>query len=119
MQMPRRVDYGLRAVIYLSVQDPRKCCSITELAKQYRVPKKFFEKIIPDLIRCGFIKSKRGPCGGYTLARSPEQISFYDVIDAIEGARPIRLSPQIDKKAMRKFTRDNRMTGRTSITQPR
>jgi Rrf2 family protein len=84
-----------------------------------RVPKKFFEKIIPDLIRCGLIKSKRGACGGYTLARSPEQISFYDVIDAIEGAWPIRLSPQIDKKAMRKFTRDNWMTGRTSITQPR
>jgi DNA-binding IscR family transcriptional regulator len=35
MQIPRRVDYGLRAVVYLSVQDPRKCCSITEIAKQH------------------------------------------------------------------------------------
>ena len=43
------------------------------------------EKIIRDLIRCGLIKSKRGACGGYTLARSPERISFYDVIEAIEG----------------------------------
>jgi Rrf2 family transcriptional regulator, cysteine metabolism repressor len=36
-------------------------------------------------LRCGLIKSQRGACGGYTLARSPEQISFYDVIEAIEG----------------------------------
>ena len=97
MQIPRRVDYGLRAVIYLSVQDPRKCCSITEIAKQQGVPKKFLEKIIQDLMRCGLIKSKRGACGGYTLARSPERISFYDVIEAIEGARPIRLSRQVER----------------------
>jgi len=85
MQIPRRVDYGLRAVVYLSVQDPRKCCSITEIAKQHRVPKKFLEKIIQDLIRCGLIKSKRGARGGYSIARSPERISFSDVIAALEG----------------------------------
>jgi len=85
MQIPRRVDYGLRAVIYLSVQDPRKCCSITEIAKQQGAPKKFLEKIIQDLMRCGLVKSKRGAYRGYTLARSPEQISFSDVIAAIEG----------------------------------
>ena len=85
MQIPRRVDYGLRAVIHLSVRGREKCCSIAEIAKQQEVPKKFLAKIIQDLTRCGFIKSKRGACGGYTLARSPEQISFYEVIEAIEG----------------------------------
>jgi len=84
MQIPRRVDYRLRAVIYLSVRGREKCCSITEIAKQQEGPKKFLEKIIQDLMRCGLIKSKRGASGGYTLARSPEQISFYDVIEAIE-----------------------------------
>ena len=85
MQVPRKVDYGLRAVIYLSGQDPEKCCSITEIAKQQGVPKKFLEKIIQDLMRGGLIKSKRGSCGGYTLARSADTISIYDVIAAIEG----------------------------------
>jgi Rrf2 family protein len=84
MQIPRRLDYGLRAVIYLSVRG-KKCCSITEIAKQQEVPKKFLEKIIQDLMRGGLIKSMQGASGGYTLARSPEQISFYDVIEAIEG----------------------------------
>ena len=90
MQIPRRVDYGVRAVIYLSVQDPEKCCSITEIAKQQGVPTKFLEKIIRDLLRYGLIKFKRGPRGGYALARSPEQISFSEVIQAIEG--PIAVS---------------------------
>jgi Rrf2 family protein len=85
MQIPRRIDYGLRAVIYLTSQDPEKCCSITEIARQQGVPKKFLEKIIQDLVRGGLIKSKRGSCGGYTLARSADAISIYDVIAAIEG----------------------------------
>jgi Rrf2 family protein len=85
MQIPRRVDYGLRAITYLSTQDPEKCCSIAEIARQQNVPKKFLEKIIQDLMRRGLIRSKRGACGGYTLARLPDQISFYDVIEALEG----------------------------------
>jgi Rrf2 family protein len=98
--MPRRADYGLRAVLYLSVQDPQKCCSITEIAKQQGVPKKFLAKIIQDLIRCGLVKSKRGACRGYTLARSPEQISFYDVIEAIEGPSQCE---QLPRSSMVKF----------------
>ena len=85
MQIPRRVDYGLRAVIYLSNRDPEKSCPIAEIAKQQRVPRKFLEKIVQDLIRSGLIKSKRGSSGGYTLARPAEAISFFDVIEAIEG----------------------------------
>jgi len=95
MQIPRRVDYGLRAVIYLSGQDPEKCCSIAEIAKQQGVPRKFLEKIIQDLIRGGLIKSKRGACGGYALARAAETISFSDVIEAIEG--PIAVNACMDE----------------------
>ena len=103
MQIPRRVDYGLRAVIYLSVRG-EKCCSITEIAKQQEVSQKFLEKIIQDLMRCGLIKSKRGACGGYTLARSPEQISFYDVIEAIEGPTAVKRTNRNRRMPMKHFS---------------
>ena len=44
MQIPRRVDYGLRAVIYLSDQDPEKCCSIAEIARQRACRESFWKK---------------------------------------------------------------------------
>ncbi|MBM4259954.1 MAG: Rrf2 family transcriptional regulator [Deltaproteobacteria bacterium] len=94
MQIPRRVDYGLRAVIYLASQSSEKCCSIAEIAQEQGVPKKFLEKIIQDLMRKGLIKSKRGANGGYVLARPAETISFYDVIEAIEG--PIAVNACMD-----------------------
>jgi len=85
MQISRRADYGLRAVIYLADQEPGKCSSIAEIAKRQGVPKKFLEKIIQDLVRRGLIRSKRGSTGGYMLARPADAISFCDVIEAIEG----------------------------------
>ena len=51
MQIPRRVDYALRAAIYLSHQDPERSCSLAEIARHQGVPRKFLEKIIQNLIR--------------------------------------------------------------------
>jgi Rrf2 family protein len=95
MQIPRRVDYGLRAAIYLSTQDPERSCSLTEIARQQGIPRKFLEKIIQNLIHSGLVKSKRGPDGGYTLARSPGEISFQHIIEALEG--PIAVNVCMDQ----------------------
>jgi Rrf2 family protein len=97
MQIPRRVEYGLRAIIYLSVRGREKCCTTTEIAKQQEIPKEFLANIIQDLIRCALIKFKRGERGGYTLARTPEQISFSDVIQAIEGPIAVNMSAAATK----------------------
>ena len=97
MQVSRKVDYALRAAIYLATQEPQKSCSPTgEIAENQMIPKKFLEKIIQDLTRSGLVKSKRGPDGGYSLARPPREISFQDVIQAVEG--PIALNVCLDSK---------------------
>jgi Rrf2 family protein len=96
MQIPRRVDYGLRAVIYLSSQDLGRSCSLAEIAKHQRVPKKFLEKIVRDLIHGGLVRSKRGPYGGYSLARPPSEISFQDVIEVLEG--PVAVNICMDQQ---------------------
>jgi Rrf2 family protein len=83
------------------------------------VPKKFLQKIIQDLIRSGLVKSKPGECRGYTLARSPERISFSDVIAALEG--PIAVNAwdaaskySGDSNKQLQSTRRNRQSSRSS-----
>jgi len=90
MQVSRKVDYALRAIIYLSTQSEGRPVPVKEIAYRRRIPTKFLEKIIQDLIRAGLVKSHRGAHGGYTLERTPDQVSFRDVIEAIEG--PISLN---------------------------
>ena len=90
MQVSRKVDYALRAIIYLSLHPEHRPVPIKEIAARRRIPQKFLEKIIQDLIRADLVRSHRGAYGGYTLTRSPDQVSFRDVIEAVEG--PISLN---------------------------
>jgi Rrf2 family protein len=85
MQVSRKIDYALRAVIYLTFQNDQRPCSVSEIAAREGIPKKFLEKIIQSLIHHGLVRSTRGAQGGYTLAKDPQSVTFKDVIEAIEG----------------------------------
>lgn len=91
MQVSRKVDYALRAVIHLANEEAsERACSVSEIAERERVPRQFLEKIVQDLIHNGLVRSQRGPHGGYVLARPADQMTFRHVIEAVEG--PISLN---------------------------
>jgi Rrf2 family protein len=91
MQVSRKVDYALRAAIHLANEEASdRACSVVEIATRERIPRQFLEKIIQQLIHKGLVHSRRGPRGGYVLARPGEQVTFRDVIEAVEG--PISLN---------------------------
>jgi Rrf2 family protein len=90
MQVSRRVDYALRAAIHLARHEADRAASVSEMSSTEAIPKKFLEKIIQDLIHAGIVTSRRGAHGGYLLARDPSEISFKEVLEAVEG--PIALN---------------------------
>jgi Rrf2 family protein len=91
LQVSRKVDYALRAVIHLADEDAsERICSLAEIAARERIPRQFLEKIVQQLIHKGLVRSRRGPRGGYVLGRPASQMTFRDVIEAVEG--PISLN---------------------------
>jgi Rrf2 family protein len=91
MQVSRKVDYALRAVIHLADEEAAaRICSVSEIASRERIPRQFLEKIVQELIHKGLVRSRRGPRGGYVLARPADKMTFRDVIEAVEG--PIALN---------------------------
>lgn len=90
MQVSRKVDYALRALLYLALRGEMGPIPVSEISVRRRIPRKFLEKIIADLIRARLVRSHRGAHGGYTLTRPADQITFRDVIEAVEG--PISLN---------------------------
>jgi len=86
MQVSRKVDYALRAVIHLANEEVSdRTCSVAEIAARERVPRQFLEKIVQQLIHTGLVRSRRGARGGYVLGRPADQVTFRDVIEAVEG----------------------------------
>jgi Rrf2 family protein len=94
LRISRKIDYGLRAMIYLSSVPAGSVVPFREIARQMEVPEDFLAKILKTLVDQGLVKSSRGPHGGYALGRSPGEISFLDVIEAVEG--PIALNVCLD-----------------------
>ncbi|MGH7948256.1 MAG: RrF2 family transcriptional regulator [Candidatus Binataceae bacterium] len=89
MQIPRKIEYALRAMIYLADR-PAGVARGAEIARHEQIPKYYLEKVIRDLMRRGLVRARRGPGGGYQLARAAATISFRDIIEAVEG--PITLN---------------------------
>lgn len=91
--------YALKALLHLAASDREEPLPVVEIAEKANIPRKFLETILADLKRRGFVISTRGKRGGYRLARTPEQITFGDVIRQLEG--PIALFPCASKTAYR------------------
>lgn len=77
--------YALKALFHLATQNSDKPMPAVEIAAASNVPRKFLEAILLDLKIAGIIHSTRGKAGGYTLARSPEEITFGEVIRVTDG----------------------------------
>ena len=82
------VEYGLHSLLWLidAGEDP---LSSRDLAEFQRLSPTFLAKILAKLEKGGIVKATGGVRGGYALARAAEEISFLEVIDAIEGRKPL------------------------------
>ena len=84
LQVSRKVDYALRAMIYLASQRDGAREPLQEIAKKNSIPRDFLAKILKVLGDAGLVSAIRGPGGGVAIARPPAEISFLDVIEAVE-----------------------------------
>jgi Rrf2 family protein len=91
LQISRRVEYALRAVLRLANADSGQRLSFKEIAEYEDIPQDYLAKILRSLVDNGVVTSKRGMNGGYTLAMPPESITFLQVMEAADSAISINL----------------------------
>ncbi|MGG3451787.1 RrF2 family transcriptional regulator [Domibacillus aminovorans] len=89
MQYSIGVEYGLHCLVYLIDIPPDSTIGIKELSAFQGVSETYLSKIFSKLTKAGIVSSVSGVKGGYKLAKSPADISFWDVVEAVEGATPI------------------------------
>lgn len=77
--------YGLKALLHLAAAKGR-LVSGHEIAVANNIPKKFLDGILGDFKRAGIVHSKKGPHGGYTLARPASQVTIGQAIRVTDGA---------------------------------
>ena len=90
MQITRQADYAMRAVAYLANLGTESRAATSLIAEEKQIPPSFLAKIVSQLSVAGLLQTSRGARGGVSLARSPDDISFLEVVEAIDG--PILLN---------------------------
>lgn len=90
--IPKKSKYAIQALKCLAKVYPEKGrLTISQIAEQENIPKKFLEAILLQLRHNGVVGSKMGPNGGYYLLQSPDEIVLSNIIRSTGG--PIALLP--------------------------
>src|SRR5690349_8551776 len=83
--LSQRSQYALRALQHLARERSRGPILMAELAGKEEIPKKVLEVVLLELKNHGLLHSKKGKGGGYTLRKSPEQITLGQVVRIFDG----------------------------------
>jgi Rrf2 family protein len=84
-------EYALRAIVYLA--DQGKARTTHKIAAATLVPASYLSKVMQALSRARVVRSQRGLHGGFTLAKEPDELSVWDVIEAVDPIQRIRTCP--------------------------
>jgi len=75
----------LLAVGYIAKHQGDGVVLSQDISKQYDIPLEYLLKILQQLVRANVLRSKRGPRGGFSLAKTPNKITMLEVIEAVDG----------------------------------
>jgi Rrf2 family protein len=99
VKLSTKTRYGVRALFDIAFHSEGRPTQARDIARRQDVPLRYLEQIFQDLRRANLVEAKRGPRGGYTLARAANAISLGDVLRAVQG--PIELLDDDEDEARR------------------
>ena len=86
MKISTRGRYALRLMIDIGMNDKDNPVRIKDIAQRQEISEKYLEQIVSVLNKAGYVRSSRGPQGGYRLARAPKDYKVGDILTLIEGS---------------------------------
>lgn len=90
MKLTTKTRYALRAMVELANSPDKDPLSLAKIARHQSIKVKYLEQIFIKLHRAKLVKSKKGPGGGYVLARDAARIKLFDVLAAVgETTAPV------------------------------
>ena len=100
MKMNTTAHYGLIATGFMAEQGGGGWVKSSVISTKYGIPLEYLVKILQQMVKAGILRSKRGPTGGFTLARPEKEITLLEIIEAAGGPIASQLDlAQVAKKA--------------------
>ena len=81
----RSAEYAMRAFVHLASVPEGKYAMVKQIAEQADIPSHFLAKILQQLARKGFLRSSKGPTGGFCLRVPAKDLTLVMIVDSIDG----------------------------------
>ncbi len=104
MKIAKSVEYALLAAVHIAQNCKEGSVLSHKISKEYNIPLEYLLKILQQLVRANVLCSKRGPGGGFVLARDAKKISLLQVIEAVDG--PMSSKMHLSDHTNKKFSRN-------------
>ena len=85
LKLSKKVEYALMAVKYIAAKPDGMSATSKEISEEYDISYELLSKVLQRLSKFNIVKSYQGIKGGYSLSKSPKDISIIDIIRAIES----------------------------------
>lgn len=85
MKISKTTGYALVSAGYIARHCQEGLVLASIISKQCDIPLSYLLKVLEQLVKANILRSKKGPRGGFTLARPAEDITILEIIEAIEG----------------------------------
>ena len=89
--LSKKTKYAIKALVILGKNMEQPPMQIARIAEEEHIPKKFLEQILLDLRNAGYLYSKKGAGGGYSLNKKPEDIYLVQILRLTDG--PVAMLP--------------------------
>ena len=86
MRLSTKARYALRAMVELALNYDGEPVKLKTIAEKQDLSIKYLEQVMNPLRVSGFVSTQKGSRGGYRLNKTPDQITLYDLIHAVEGS---------------------------------
>ncbi len=86
MKLSTRAQYATRALLDLAIHQREEPVLLKDIAQRQQISLRYLEHLITPLIAAGIVLSTRGPRGGVSLAKPPEEIRLNEVVQLLEGS---------------------------------
>src|SRR5438270_4461513 len=80
----RSAEYAIRAFVHLAQVPEGRYAMVKNIAEQEDIPVHFLAKILQQLARQSLLRSSKGPTGGFALLIPPEDITLWDIVEALD-----------------------------------
>ena len=86
MRISTKGRYAVRLLLDIAVYDEMEPVRLKDTAERQNISMKYLEQIISVLVRAGYVKSVRGPQGGYRLVKEPKDYTVGMILRQVEGS---------------------------------